>query len=130
MPKRNYRTYKIPIYFGEFTVICQSNYYDLHILLKALSINTMPKYFDPIQYGAFALSELKNNKLSRYFIFIKPDTKPGQIAHECLHVTTYLFSDRGMSDLNNDEPQAYILTWLVNKVHEFQQLCQKEIIKG
>lgn len=126
MPKRNYKKIKIPIYFGDFIIICQSKYDDLTKIKSELEIETLPDGFDPNKYDAFAFSEPHNN-YDRYFIFIKPSTKPGQIAHECKHIVNYIFNDRGIKlEIGNDEPECYLLSYLVNKTHEFINVCQKD----
>lgn len=39
------------------------------------------------------------------------------IAHEALHVTSYLFIRKGIKpDVNNDEPQAYLLGWVAGEI--------------
>ena len=41
------------------------------------------------------------------------------IAHESLHLTSFLFLRKGIKpDLNNDEPQAYLLGWLVGEIYK------------
>jgi hypothetical protein len=41
------------------------------------------------------------------------------IAHEALHVTSYLFIRKGIKpDVNNDEPQAYLLGWVVGEIYK------------
>ena len=52
------------------------------------------------------------------------------ISHEALHATNTIFKNKGIRlDMDNDEPQAYFLGWLVKEVykaylaHKKQQLC-------
>ena len=48
------------------------------------------------------------------------------VAHECLHLMHRLFSSiKHITDKHNDEPEAYLMGWLVNQVH--QALHKKEI---
>lgn len=73
----------------------------------------------------FAYSSYDDSKGRDYFIILNFDDEfeeitPGIIAHEALHVGHYIFHDIGAdSDLNNDEPLAYLLKWIVDQVHEF-----------
>ena len=59
-----------------------------------------------------------------YYIILNPKNRyrkiyAGTIAHEALHVTSFLFDNRGLKlDMNNDEAQAYLLEWIVDKVFE------------
>ena len=42
------------------------------------------------------------------------------IAHESLHVVSDLFNDCNITmDLNNQEPQCYLLGWVVEQCHKF-----------
>ena len=44
----------------------------------------------------------------------------GCIAHESLHATSFIFMIAGIvPDVNNDEPQAYLLDFIVTEVTEF-----------
>ncbi len=44
----------------------------------------------------------------------------GSIAHECLHATSFLFMTIGAEpDIDNDEPQAYLINYLVDQVEDF-----------
>ena len=41
------------------------------------------------------------------------------IAHEALHITSFIFKRVGIiADVNNDEAQAYLLSWIVEQVYE------------
>lgn len=41
------------------------------------------------------------------------------IAHECVHIVNYIFKEKGIKlDLNNDEPQAYLMDWVFNEVNK------------
>ena len=41
------------------------------------------------------------------------------IAHESVHLTSYLFKRKGIiPDVNNDEPQAYLLGWFVGEIYK------------
>lgn len=43
------------------------------------------------------------------------------IAHEALHITNFIFKDKGLkSDLSNDEAQAYLLQHIVSLVMEYK----------
>lgn len=44
---------------------------------------------------------------------------PGIIAHEAKHLTNHIFDIVGVDlDLYNDEPECYLLGWIVNRIHE------------
>lgn len=42
------------------------------------------------------------------------------IAHESMHLVNQLFIDKHIKvDLDNDEPQAYLMGWTVEQIHKF-----------
>ncbi len=42
----------------------------------------------------------------------------GVIAHEAMHLVNHWYSELGIRpSLNNDEPQAYLLNWAVDKIY-------------
>ena len=44
----------------------------------------------------------------------------GILAHECFHLTNFIFEEKGIiPDVANDEPQAYLLGYLVDIAHKF-----------
>lgn len=52
-------------------------------------------------------------------IVISKDTSPGDIAHECGHVKNMIFRRmRHIPDLENDEPEQYLLGYLVDEVYK------------
>lgn len=53
-------------------------------------------------------------------ILINPETAtPGIIAHECKHALNAIFRySRIDLDIHNDEPECYLLTWIVDFVHK------------
>lgn len=50
-------------------------------------------------------------------VHIKPNATPGLIAHEALHIVHHVFIECLIEpDMYNDEPQAYLLGWVVDKI--------------
>ena len=49
---------------------------------------------------------------------------PGIITHEAIHIKNILFGTVGIKpDVDNDEPEAYLTEWVVNKIYSvFNQL--------
>lgn len=46
----------------------------------------------------------------------------GTIAHEALHATNRILHSRGVEiDANNDEAQAYLLTYILDKIQKFKK---------
>jgi len=47
----------------------------------------------------------------------------GTISHEAFHITSFIMKRIGIKpDVNNDEAQAYLLSWIVEQVYkQFKQ---------
>lgn len=110
----NKKKLQIPLYAGSVTIIQTNNFkkvekkYDLTSLL-----------------GVDALVFRKPNKngASRYILVFENKTSPYIISHECLHFVNYVFDDSHISlDAVNDEPQCYLLGWIVGKCHKFLKI--------
>ena len=53
-----------------------------------------------------------------HIIFRRSAMRPGVVVHECFHALTRICKDLGIKyDPDNDEPMAYMLTWLVDEVY-------------
>ena len=107
------RKIKIPIYFGVLEVVVAKN------LRKALIKHKEPlNGFKPENYDAFVWDDLSSG-LAVYKVYIKPTANHKTVAHEALHIVNLLFNNIGAKpDLNNDEPQAYLLGWVVEQIHK------------
>lgn len=70
------------------------------------------------QYDAISITRVINGK-KEYMVMIKPSATPGIIAHEAKHIVNNIFSHIGQDlDVNNDEAECYLLSWIVNRIHE------------
>ena len=70
-------------------------------------------------YKAIAFRET-SKKYNRYVIGVDESTDASIIAHEALHVTNMILQDSMVYlDPENDEPQAYLLGWIVDKCHKY-----------
>ena len=59
------------------------------------------------------------NQYDKIWLFIRLDAKPGIIAHECVHICNYIFQEANIKlDLDNDEPYAYLMGWVVEEIHK------------
>lgn len=100
---------KIPIYGGEWTIIfCKS--------LKKVEK----------KYGLEPTNDFDAICLTRdtdYITAFEIDSiTPGIIAHECVHLLNSIFISNGVElDRHNDETQAYLMGWLVNRVTEAEE---------
>lgn len=112
MENRRKKVTKIPIYFG-LLILIQTE--DFEAIAKEYDLHIDGRGFDALAFR----SPLKNG-FTRYVIVF--DSKPTNkiIAHECTHVVNFIFADRDIKlDLNNDEPQAYLMGWVFEQCDKF-----------
>ena len=104
----------IPIYGGKLVVILTN---DANLVKKYY-----PDFYDDYVY-AHALDHYYKGKRA-YYVVLNTDYKYGKItngvvAHEAHHIVTYLFNYKGiLYDPANDEPFAYMIGWVVERIHE------------
>lgn len=102
---------KIPIYNSSI------------VLIQVKKLKNIPKKYNP-NFDTFGYDGLVWNCDSengyRYFcLAVTPKIKTHQISHECNHIRDEIFLHHGIKyDLNNQEPAAYLLGWLVKMCHK------------
>ena len=105
--KRISKTLKIPLYVGRLTIIITENLTSLIKEYPALKEDFLKRH------GAVTFWEGTNI----YSAFELRQLTPGLIAHEAKHVTNRVFINIGhYLDLENDEPECYLLSWVVNRI--------------
>lgn len=103
------KVFKIPLYFGELILIQEK---DLSKIIKEYDL------VDVADYNGLAFEAPVNN-YARYVLAVNNNVTPKIIAHESLHIVNFICKHRGIyHDTNNDEPQAYLLGWIVEKCHK------------
>lgn len=117
--------YSIPIYGADLILVISQDD-TLKEDLKKLNIKTFPDDVSLNIYDAIAFSEPYKSGESRYIIIMVEDISNGTVAHECNHIVNWIFKDRGIVNINNDEPASYLLGWMVNKVHYFKDKKQQK----
>ena len=101
----------IPLYQSELIIIQDKNWKKIN---RKYNING-EKYF-----GAFTFRNLKKSGRMQYVVCFDSNPSNSLIAHEATHLTNILFKDFGFKlDVDNDEPQAYLLAWFVEQIDEF-----------
>lgn len=81
--------------------------------MNKLRLDYNPK-FDINQYESFVT--FQNEVI---YIFVRSKTDAGVIAHESIHIANYIFKHANIEfDINNDEPYAYLMGWVVEEIHK------------
>lgn len=113
--KRSKKTYEIPLYYGELVVIQDSN---RERVAKKYNIKE-----DMSTFSACMFSSPTKDGYTRYVMSFFGKTEPSVIAHEAVHAVNSIFVDRYIKlDPLNDEPQAYLLGWIVSRCHKTLKL--------
>lgn len=121
MDKKFYRQMKfiLPIYDQNIYFIETNDYEELN-KTHPTSEESEPFAFTETLYS------IENGVSTRYYAMIintkYPYLKPsiGTIAHECLHIVNMIFGViKAKPDFKNDEHQAYLLEYFVDKAMEF-----------
>ena len=106
------RKIHIPIYGGWMIVVISDEENVCQSALRHFKVNDVTL----MQNSAVCLS---SDTCSTYPVLFSGKITPGLIAHEAKHVLNNLFLDLGIKlDLRNDEAEAYVLCWLVNRIWE------------
>lgn len=73
---------------------------------------------DKLSTSAYTYASIDEKGRKTFILFLRPGSKPGEVAHECLHVLNLVFLWHGVKlSLTNDEPQTYLMEDIVNKAH-------------
>lgn len=109
MSKRKTKRLIIPIYHGHLKII------------QVKELSELNKEYDVDLHGLMgAFLCYKDSEGYPYYALAFPeDVNPSVIAHESLHLTNQILDDSGVKlDPDNDEPQCYLLGWIVNECHK------------
>jgi hypothetical protein len=100
----------------------------LHIIIsddceKEIDLINKKFYYDSARFDFCGYSEARGKSylilLNKKYLLTETHVV-STISHEAFHVTSFLFNRIGITpDSKNDEPQAYLLSWIVEKVYEF-----------
>lgn len=111
---------KIPLYGGKILILFSNDFlgdgrklgveYQLDINSQCVGLASRRKKTGAGEY----LMMVKKHHFSNWDI----------LAHEALHLTNYILSDRGVEvSLSNDEAQAYLLGWITGQI----QRCREQL---
>lgn len=98
----------VPLYQQTIVVIVTNNF---NKTLKELDI---PYNFDTNLYGALTYTDTPD---SIYLFVNEFGNTISLLAHEAVHIVNEIFKRvRIVPDLDNDEPQAYLMGWLMGEL--------------
>tara|TARA_A100000164_G_C21939621_1_gene789928 strand:+ start:1144 stop:1494 length:351 start_codon:yes stop_codon:yes gene_type:complete len=108
------KKFKVPLYGQHFNVVFYDDDNEFDQMFEKEGIPLLVKDHE----GAVC------SKNGLFYVFFATDKKgyptPGLIAHEAKHLVNEIFIEIGYNlDRENDEPEAYLLMWVVNRIHEF-----------
>lgn len=108
---------RIPIYQSSlWIVVCPSIPKAIDYVEDQINTKVAPPEVGSVT--AYTYSVEKENGARRFVLFLRPKSKPGEIAHECKHLVNHIFSWHGISlSLTNDEHECYYLDHLVEQAH-------------
>lgn len=79
-----------------------------------------PSNIDKFEFSGYAEGSGKFNLIVLNKKYLTDEAfAASTIAHEALHITSFVMKRVGMHpDVNNDEAQAYLLSWIVEQVYK------------
>jgi len=112
------KRFSIDVYNYTFTLVIWWDDDDLLSIIGGQEFNHPISEFDG---GLFQYNEMQ-------YIAIKAGCSFGTIAHESFHLMNRVMDYIGqIPDRNVDEADAYLLTWIVDEIHEFIELNKNKI---
>ena len=83
---------------------------------KAVTKAKLPKLDTAFDYQGFSYEHK-----GKYYIFLLEDSSYGTIAHECLHIISYILYGKDIKfELENHEIFAYSVGYLVDKICNYE----------
>ncbi len=118
MSKKHFyvRSINIPIYKGRLIIILTND---------SKMLNSHVPEFENVKEEVYAHTFYTSWDESQAFVIAlnfkhKVKITHGIIWHEVLHVVNYIANYVGIEhDVNNDEPMAYLGTWITDEVYKF-----------
>jgi len=116
---------QVPIYGGMLVIMITN---DMKRIKKYL-----PE-FNPDELFAHAAFD-NFRGMQGFYVILNPlnpneTISPGVVAHEATHITSYIAGARGfVADFDNDEPIAYLVGWVADRVWDYLQLIKPKLDK-
>jgi hypothetical protein len=111
-----HKSIEVPLYHQRIQIIvCDDAEKEIDQINKKY-----PSNIDKFEFSGYAEGSGKYNLivLNKKYLTDEPFAI-STIAHESLHVTSFIMKRVGMHpDVDNDEAQAYLLSWIVEQVYK------------
>ena len=120
-----HKVIEIPIYYGELHVFITDNFKEANNKFKLAIPEDLLEGYDSIvdKFGS-------DGGPLKIYVLLRPETTFKIIAHESLHIVSHICLHTGIKgDFCNDEPLAYLLGWVSEKLLELFY-NKKNIIYG
>ena len=111
--------FEIPLYRGKLIVIISNCVEEVQRIIPEFNPRGFYAHTYLFNYRVDKADGEEGYGLVFNFDHEDPPITPGVIAHESLHAVNMILDNRGVvEDFNNDEPVAYLLEWIVDRVYE------------
>jgi hypothetical protein len=120
------KKFRTPTYKTPFWVVVSDN------IIK--SIDTVEdvidyKIADPAtkrSIDAYTVGYEDHEGVAKVIVFVRPNLKPGRVAHECNHIKNIILNWNGVKpSFVNDEAESYLLEYFVDKVIDVMKGFEK-----
>jgi hypothetical protein len=111
-----HKSIKVPLYHQTLQIIiCDDVEKEINEVNKKFYVNT-----DRFEFSGYSEATGKYHLILLNKKYLTDDAfAMSTIAHEALHITSFIMKRVGIKpDVNNDEAQAYLLSWIVEQVYE------------
>lgn len=97
-------TIEVPLYYQSLQIVVAPN--------LQLALNEMDIKEDAEDFESFLIPGRH-----KILLLIKPTAPSSVIAHESVHIVNQIFKSAHIQlDIDNDEPQAYLMGWVVEQI--------------
>lgn len=111
--------FKVPIYRSLLTVIVTNTIMKSIDLLEDQVDVKVHSDSERSSTRAYTFAYVEESGVKKFYLFLRPNCKPGELVHEIKHVVNLIFLWHGAKlSLTNDEPECYYLEQITNKVFE------------
>lgn len=113
--------HRIPIYGGQLWVCVTKSFLgaveELENMIDVVLESNKDRASDLRKTSAITYQFYTPDGSFRVLVLIRPKTNINTVVHESLHIVNNIFQHCGIKySLTNDEPQCYLLGWVVDQI--------------